>query len=450
MQRRTFLKKLGVGVAASLVLGPALVRAQSGPVIRVAGDSTAVGEGGRWMKEMVEAWGKKTGTRVEYIDSPADTNDRLALYQQYWAARSPDVDVYMIDVIWPGIVAPHALDLKPYLTEAELKEFFPRIVQNNTIRGKLTSLPFFTDAGILYYRKDLLEKYGYTSPPRTWNELEQMAERVMEGERRAGNRDFWGFVFQGKPYEGLTCDALEWIYSHGGGRIVEPDGTISVNNGRAALALNRAHGWVGRIAPQGVTSYAEEEARNVWQQGNSLFMRNWPYAYALGQAEGAPSGASSGSRSCPRPRRTPPTPPPWAAGSSWSPPTAATPRRPWTWSSTWPPTRSRRTTPSASPACPPGPPFTPTGTSWRGTPGLGTSSPSSRTPSPVPPTWPGPGTTRCPRPSGPRCTASSRAGRRASRPCGTRRPASAASCASPMPSRGGLGLPGFTPRPCSP
>ena len=288
MQRRTFLKKLGVGVAASLVLGPALVRAQSGPVIRVAGDSTAVGEGGRWMKEMVEAWGKKTGSRVEYIDSPADTNDRLALYQQYWAARSPDVDVYMIDVIWPGIVAPHALDLKPYLTEAELKEFFPRIVQNNTIRGKLTSLPFFTDAGILYYRKDLLEKYGYTSPPRTWNELEQMAERVMEGERRAGNRDFWGFVFQGKPYEGLTCDALEWIYSHGGGRIVEPDGTISVNNGRAALALNRAHGWVGRIAPQGVTSYAEEEARNVWQQGNSLFMRNWPYAYALGQAEGSP------------------------------------------------------------------------------------------------------------------------------------------------------------------
>lgn len=102
------------------------------------------------------------------------------------------MDVYMIDVIWPGIVAPHALDLKPYLTEAELKEFFPRIVQNNTIRGKLTSLPFFTDAGILYYRKDLLEKYGYTSPPRTWNELEQMAERVMEGERRAGNRDFWG------------------------------------------------------------------------------------------------------------------------------------------------------------------------------------------------------------------------------------------------------------------
>ncbi len=288
MRRRDFLKKAGVGLAASALWGSVLVRAQTGPVIRVAGDSTAVGEGGRWMKEMVEAWGKKTGTRVEYIDSPADTNDRLALYQQYWAAKSPDVDVYMIDVIWPGIVAPHAADLKQYFSDNELKEFFPRIVQNNTIRGKLTSIPFFTDAGILYYRKDLLEKYGFKNPPRTWVELEQMSQKVMEGERRAGRRDFWGFVFQGKAYEGLTCDALEWIYSHKGGRIVEPDGTISVNNGRAALALNTVRRFVGTIAPSGVTSYAEEEARNVWQQGNSLFMRNWPYAYALGQAEGSP------------------------------------------------------------------------------------------------------------------------------------------------------------------
>ncbi len=279
-------KRMLVLLLGALVLAVGLAQAQV--TIRVAGDSTAVGEGGRWMKEKVEEWARKTGNRVEYIDSPADTNDRLALYQQYWAAKSPDVDVYMIDVIWPGIVAPHALDLKEYFTEAELREFFPRIVQNNTIRGKLTSIPFFTDAGILYYRTDLLQKYGYKNPPRTWAELEQMAKRVMEGERRAGNRDFWGFVFQGKPYEGLTCDALEWIYSFGGGRIIEPDGRISVNNGRAALALNTIRRYVGTIAPPGVTSYAEEEARNVFQQGNALFMRNWPYAYALGQAEGSP------------------------------------------------------------------------------------------------------------------------------------------------------------------
>lgn len=279
------MRKLALLAAIGAVLAFGLAQAQV--TIRVAGDSTAVGEGGRWMKEKVEEWAKKTGNRVEYIDSPADTNDRLALYQQYWAAKSPDVDVYMIDVIWPGIVAPHALDLKQFFTEAELKEFFPRIVENNTIKGKLTSIPFFTDAGILYYRTDLLQKYGYKNPPRTWAELEQMAKRVMQEERKT-NKDFWGFVFQGKAYEGLTCDALEWIYSFGGGRIVEKDGRISVNNPKAALALDTVRRFVGTIAPPGVTAYAEEEARNVFQQGNALFMRNWPYAYALGQAEGSP------------------------------------------------------------------------------------------------------------------------------------------------------------------
>ncbi|KGQ22998.1 ABC transporter substrate-binding protein [Thermus filiformis] len=279
------MRKLAFLAAIGAVLAFGVAQAQV--TIRVAGDSTAVGEGGRWMKEKVEEWARKTGNKVEYIDSPADTNDRLALYQQYWAAKSPDVDVYMIDVIWPGIVAPHALDLKQYFSEAELKEFFPRIVENNTIGGKLTSIPFFTDAGLLYYRTDLLQKYGYKNPPRTWAELEQMAKKVMEGERKT-NKDFWGFVFQGKAYEGLTCDALEWIYSFGGGRIIEKDGRISVNNPKAALALNTIRRYVGTIAPPGVTSYAEEEARNVFQQGNALFMRNWPYAYALGQAEGSP------------------------------------------------------------------------------------------------------------------------------------------------------------------
>jgi len=73
MRRREFLKKASVGLAASFILGPSLVRAQAGPVIRVAGDSTAVGEGGRWMKEMVEAWAKKTGNRVTLTPPPTPT-----------------------------------------------------------------------------------------------------------------------------------------------------------------------------------------------------------------------------------------------------------------------------------------------------------------------------------------------------------------------------------------
>jgi trehalose/maltose transport system substrate-binding protein len=86
----------------------------------------------------------------------------------------------------------------------------------------------------------------------------------------------------------LTCDALEWIASSGGGTIVEADGKISVNNPKAIKAIERAGKWVGTIAPPGVTGFAEEESRGVWQAGNAAFMRNWPYAWSLGNADDSP------------------------------------------------------------------------------------------------------------------------------------------------------------------
>ncbi len=222
-----------------------------------------------------------TGINVELVLGEKSATDRLAIYNQQLNANSSDVDVYMVDVIWPGILATYAEDLKPLV--GDLPDFFPAIVANNTVGGKLVAVPYFTDAGLLYYRKDLLEKYGYSNPPATWAELEEMSKKIQEGER-ASNPDFWGFVWQGKAYEGLTCNALEWQVSNGGNSIVEADGTISVNNEQVIAALNRAKGWVGTISPQGVTTYQEEEARGVWQAGNAAFMRNWPYAFSLGQA----------------------------------------------------------------------------------------------------------------------------------------------------------------------
>ena len=252
-----------------------------GATVRFAGDSD-VGEGGRWTRAAAEEWAKKTGNKVEYISRPNDASATLQQFQQYWAAKSPDIDVYMVDVIWQGILAPHAVDMKKYYNEAEIKEFFPRIIENNTVGGKLASIPWFTDAGILYSRKDLLEKYGFKEPPQTWEELTEMAKKIQEGERAAGKPDFAGFVFQGKASESVTCNAIEWIYSFNGGTIVEPDKKVTINNPKAIKALETAKGWVGTISPKGVTTYGEEEARNVWQAGNAAFMRNWPYAYALG------------------------------------------------------------------------------------------------------------------------------------------------------------------------
>jgi trehalose/maltose transport system substrate-binding protein len=98
----------------------------------------------------------------------------------------------------------------------------------------------------------------------------------------------WGFVFQGAAYEGLTCNALEWVASYGGGHIVEPDGTVSVDNPKAEKALLQAKSWIGTIAPPGALAYQEEESRGVWQTGNAVFMRNWPYAYALGNGADSP------------------------------------------------------------------------------------------------------------------------------------------------------------------
>lgn len=162
---------------------------------------------------------------------------------------------------------------------------FPAIVQNNTVDGRLVGLPWFTDGGLLYYRSDLLEKYGFSGPPATWDELEQMAQTIQDGERAEGNQDFWGYVWQGAPYEGLTCDALEWVYSSGGGTIISPDKLITINNEAAAAALDQAASWVGTISPPGVTSFMEEESRRVWHGGNAAFMRNWPYAYGLSEGE---------------------------------------------------------------------------------------------------------------------------------------------------------------------
>jgi trehalose/maltose transport system substrate-binding protein len=235
---------------------------------------------------------EQTGVTVEWLAGPDSATDRLALYLQFFGAGSGDVDLLQIDVIWPGILAEHLVDLGPALAESAYVEggtdaYFQRIVENNTVDGALVGIPWFTDAGLLYYRTDLLEKYGFDGPPTTWAELEEMATTIQEGERSEGNSDFWGYVWQGAAYEGLTCDALEWQVSNGGGQIVESDGTITINNPQAASAFDMAAAWVGNISPPGVTSYMEEDARGVWQAGNAAFMRNWPYAYSLGNAEGS-------------------------------------------------------------------------------------------------------------------------------------------------------------------
>ncbi|MCS0611485.1 ABC transporter substrate-binding protein [Massilia kyonggiensis] len=236
-------------------------------------------------RKLMADWTAKTGNKVRIFLTPNSSTDQLALYRQQFGAKSGEIDVLMVDVVWPGIIKEHLLDLTPYAKGVQAQHF-PAIIANDTVGGKLLALPWFTDAGLLFYRQDLLDKY-HEKVPATWTELGATAQRIQDAERRAGNRDLYGFVFQGKAYEGLTCNALEWIAANGGGTVVEPDGRISINNPRAAQALDMAARWPGTIAPKNVTSFAEEEARSVFQGGNAVFMRNWSYAWDLAQKDGS-------------------------------------------------------------------------------------------------------------------------------------------------------------------
>ena len=249
----------------------------------VSGDT---GNGLALLRSMLDDYQKTSGDTVTVVPMPSSTTDQFGQYKLWLAAGNTDIDVYQTDVIWAPQLANQLVDLTDAMKDISAN-YFPSIIESQTVGGKLVALPLFTDAPALYYRKDLLDKYG-AKVPTTWQELADTAKMIQDKERAAGNKDMWGLVFQGNSYEGLTCDALEWVKSNGGGQLVEPDGSISINNPKAAAAIEMVKGWVGTISPPGVLAYQEEESRGVWQTGNAVFMRNWPYAYSLGNGADSP------------------------------------------------------------------------------------------------------------------------------------------------------------------
>jgi trehalose/maltose transport system substrate-binding protein len=155
------------------------------------------------------------------------------------------------------------------------------LLANYSVGDKLVAIPNHAYVSILYYRPNLLRKYGYAEPPRTWDELEKMATRIQAGERASGQKNFWGYVWQGGFNEDLTCSGLEWQMGEGGGRIIEDDRTISVNNPHVIRAWQRAASWVGSISPPGVTAYGLWDSQNVWGSGHAAFLRGWQSNFSL-------------------------------------------------------------------------------------------------------------------------------------------------------------------------
>jgi trehalose/maltose transport system substrate-binding protein len=229
---------------------------------------------------LAKRFSQDTGINVKVVPHPTASDASYSQIARVFSSKSSSFDVAMLDVLWPGAFAPYLVDLKPKLGK-EAKQHTPGLIKNNTVGGKLVAMPWFGDFGILYYRSDLLKKYGYNSPPTTWTQLFAMAKKIQDGEQQANDK-FSGFVFQGNSYEGLTCDALEWYQSSGAGGFID-NGKVTINNKKGAAVLDQFRAQIGNITPRDVTTYQEGEAHTAFVEGNAAFMRNWPYAYSIGQ-----------------------------------------------------------------------------------------------------------------------------------------------------------------------
>jgi trehalose/maltose transport system substrate-binding protein len=220
------------------------------------------------------AFGDRHGIKTQFVPRAG-----LGVYRRVLREHLAKPDVLGIDIVWTSILADDLVDLHPYLNSDEQKAMASRLLADYTVHGRLVALPVYADVGVLYYRPDLLEKYGFHKAPETWDELEKMAARIQDGERRGGNRNFWGYVWQGQASEAGTCNALEWQASAGGGSIIDQAGRIDVTNSPFAGMLRRAAGWIGTISPPAEYVYHEHDSVNMWDSGNAAFMRNWASGY---------------------------------------------------------------------------------------------------------------------------------------------------------------------------
>jgi trehalose/maltose transport system substrate-binding protein len=239
----------------------------------------------RMISDVLQEFTRETGIRVNDLPTPEDNGSKLDLAMDLLRSGATSPDVYGVDTIWAGTMGDYLIDLQPYFAP-EISSEDRELIESYMVQGKLVAMPYNPNVEVLVYRTDLLAKYGYKRPPRTWDELEKMAVRIQNGERAEGKKDFWGFVWSGaitSESEALLGEGLEWQAADGGGHIIEPDGRVSVNNPDVVRAWERAAHWVGWISPPSVVSYTTTDAENkFWVSGMAAFQIEWALTYEKG------------------------------------------------------------------------------------------------------------------------------------------------------------------------
>lgn len=223
------------------------------------------------------------GIKVTDETLPASTDEQHQFYAINLEGGSIDFDVLAMDVIWVQefAMAGWIRELEETFPPSEREAFFSGPVEAVTYRAKAYAVPWYIDAGLLYYRKDLLDKYGFV-PPRTWQQLVSIATVVTGKEE-----NLYGFIWQGKQYEGLVCNVLEYMWSGGGGILDEGRVRALTDANVKALEFMKDLIFKHGVTPGLVRTSIEEPTRHIFGSGKALFMRNWPYAWNIFDREGS-------------------------------------------------------------------------------------------------------------------------------------------------------------------
>jgi len=258
-------------LACAAILGCSRAQSKRETVLTFSGSALGA-EGTLVAKQLKRFMQLNPGIRVELQRTPDDASQRHQLYVQWLNARVGNPSILQLDVVWTPEFAAAGWVLPLDRYQPQRDEFFPATVTANTWAGKLYALPWFADVGLLYRRTDLL-----AAEPKSLEEMVKNAQAAMS--RRGGPR--YGIVFQGARYEGLITGFVEYLGAFGG-RIIDEKGEVVVNRPEAVRALefmrDELYSW--RVAPLDVLTWHEEEARFAFQNGNAVFMRNWPYPVA--------------------------------------------------------------------------------------------------------------------------------------------------------------------------
>ena len=277
MSRRDFLKIGGAGLAGATLLGAAGCGGGSSGsnnvVFAMGRDTTGT------LPNLIDKFNtqNKGKFQVTYREMPTDTGQYFDKLQTEFQAGQSDIDVIGGDVIWGAQFAANkwVVDVSDRFPEGEQSKFLPAPLQSLTYDGKIWGVPWYTDAGMLYYRKDLLQQSGFSAAPKTWDELQQMAQQVTQ---QTGTQ--YGMVFQGSNYEGGVCNALEYIWTNGGDVLQGDEIVIDSPQAIAGLETERSMITSG-VAPQAVSTYTETETDPAFMGGKAVFARNWPYMFSL-------------------------------------------------------------------------------------------------------------------------------------------------------------------------